>query len=104
MKNNVFTYVISFFFGAAAGAVVALLNAPQSGKRTRAQLRNEISDARYRTRKAISKAQTRTLDKIDDIQDRIQEISDEALQQTKKLELAAQQIMANPKAVLGRAR
>ena len=104
MKSNIFTYVISFFFGAAAGAVLALLNAPQSGKRTRAQLRNEISDARYLTKKAITKAQARTMDKVDEIQDRIQGISDEALQQTKRLELAFQQIAANPKAILGRAR
>jgi gas vesicle protein len=104
MKTNVFTYVFSFLFGAAAGAVVALLNAPQSGKRTRAQLRNEIADARYRTRKAINKAQAHTMDRVEDIQERVQELGDEAVQQTRKLELAFQQVAEKPKAVLGRAR
>ncbi len=102
MRNNILTIVSVFIFGAIAGASFALLNAPQSGKRTRAQIRNEISDARYRTRKAMNEAQASAIDKLDEIQDRVKEISDEAMHQTESLKMAFQQAMEKPKAILGK--
>lgn len=102
MKNNFFTYVTSFFVGAAAGAVVALLNSPQSGKKTRAQLRNGISDARARTRKVITKARTRTLKRFDDIQDLVNGVSDEAIQRAEKIKNVSRMVVAKPKAILDR--
>ena len=98
MNGNISNYVTGFFFGAATGAVVALLNAPQSGKKTRTQIRKEVTAARNRTQKAITKAQTRTMDKLDDIQDRIKEISDGAVEQTERFKLATQQVMGKPNA------
>ncbi len=38
-------YWLAFFIGASAGAAVALLCAPQSGARTRKQLRRGVADA-----------------------------------------------------------
>jgi len=104
MKSSIFTYLTSFIFGAAAGAVFALLSAPQSGKRTRAQIRNEISDVRHQTKKAINGAQAQALDKLDNIQDRVREIGDEVKEQTERLQYAWHQMAAKPKAILVRAK
>lgn len=103
-QSNIFTYVTSFIVGAAAGAVVALLNSPQSGKKTRTQLRRGISDARDRTTKVIARVQTNTMDKIDDIQSRVKEIGDEAAYQSKRLRAASKQFMEKPKTLLARTR
>ncbi len=100
MKRNIFTLVAFFFLGAITGATVALLNAPQSGKKTRLQLRNEIADARYRTNKAIRGVQERALDQFDEIQDHVKDVSNEALQHTESVKSAFQQVAAMPKAIL----
>lgn len=86
--------------GAAAGAVLALLNTPQSGRRTRAQLRHAISDARFRSRRAIDKAYERAMSKIDEAQNLIQEIGDEAIHQTERLKMISQDIAEKPKTIL----
>lgn len=39
-------FFTAFFIGAAAGAVVALIYAPQSGAKTRRQIRRTFEDAR----------------------------------------------------------
>ena len=44
---------IAFGIGAAAGAAVALLYAPQSGVKTRKQLRKSIVDAGDRLRQLV---------------------------------------------------
>jgi gas vesicle protein len=103
MKSNVFTYVTSFAFGAAAGAAFALLNAPQSGKKTRTQLRKGASDVRYRTKKAITRTRARAMDKLDDVQSVVKGIGDGAMHQAERLKMVGQQIAAKPKAILERA-
>lgn len=45
--------VFSFIAGAIAGAVAAILFAPDSGERTRAKIRRGISDATGRARRKI---------------------------------------------------
>jgi gas vesicle protein len=102
MTGKFFTYVTLFIFGAAAGATYAMLNTTQSGKKNRAQLRKEVTHVRSRTKKALSKAQARTMDKLDHIQNLIQEISDEAMHQTDRLREVSQQIAAKPREMLKR--
>lgn len=102
MSNKFFTYVTLFIVGAAAGASYALLNTPQSGKKTRAQLQKEMKGVRSRTRKAINKAQSSAMDRLDEIQDLIQEISDEAVHQTERLKAVSQQVADMPKTILER--
>jgi gas vesicle protein len=45
MVMNVVRYWAVFFLGVAAGAAVALIYAPQSGEKTRRQLKRNLDDA-----------------------------------------------------------
>ena len=102
MKSNVLTYVTSFAFGAAAGAAFALLNAPQSGKKTRAQIRKEVSVVNSRTKRAINRTRTRAMRKLDDVQTIAKEVGDGAVHQAERLRMVGQQIAAKPKEILER--
>jgi gas vesicle protein len=92
MKSNVVTYVTSFAVGAAAGTALALLNAPQSGQKTRAKLRKSVSDASTRTKKTINRVQARTMNTVEDIKNRLEVISDEIIQQVESLKKAGRRI------------
>jgi gas vesicle protein len=92
MKNNVVTYVTSFAIGAAAGTAIALLNAPQSGQKTRAKLRKSVSDARTQTKKTVTRVQTRTMNTIEDIKHRLEVIRDEIVLQVESLKKASRRI------------
>lgn len=48
MSNNTNDTVLAFFIGAVAGAVTALLLAPQSGQETRQAIRRGASDLQHR--------------------------------------------------------
>jgi gas vesicle protein len=85
MKNNFFTFVTGFCVGAATGTAIALLNAPQSGEETRAQIREGVMEARTRTEEAIADAQARTLEKVDEVKNIVKEISDETRKRSEKL-------------------
>jgi gas vesicle protein len=45
-EGGAINFVLGFLVGAATGAAVALLIAPQSGKRTRRQLKKVVATAR----------------------------------------------------------
>ncbi len=55
-KNGLLNILIGTLVGGLAGAAVMLLFAPQSGKRTRAQIQNKSIQLRDRTTKNIKKA------------------------------------------------
>jgi gas vesicle protein len=55
-RNNPIRVLISFLVGGMAGAVTMMLFAPQSGKRTRAQIQNQTIQLRDRTTTNIKKA------------------------------------------------
>lgn len=74
MKNYVLTFVTGFCIGAATGSAFALLNAPQSGRKTRAKIKRGIEDARTRTEEAITDAQESAQMRVDEIQDRANQI------------------------------
>lgn len=56
-------FVVGFFVGALAGAVTALLIAPQSGEETRAIIRDKstatVEEARLRANELIAEARTK---------------------------------------------
>jgi gas vesicle protein len=54
--NNTKNVLIGLLIGGLAGAIAMLLFAPQSGKRTRAQIQQESIQLRDRTTKKIRKA------------------------------------------------
>ena len=54
--NNTKNVLIGMLIGGLAGAVMMLLFAPQSGKRTRAQIRQNSIQLRDRTTKNVKKA------------------------------------------------
>ena len=88
MKNNFvpfIPFVVGFFVGALTGSTFTLLNAPQSGKKTRAQIREGLDEARDRTIEAISDAQTRTLEKVDEVKNLVEEIGNETKKKSEKL-------------------
>lgn len=85
MKNNIVTFVTGVFVGAAAGSAFALLNAPQSGPETRAQIRDGVVQVRTRTGEAIADAQTRTIAKIEEAKNLVSQIGTETKKKTKKL-------------------
>ncbi len=45
-NSRVFNYLVGFALGAVLGAGLAVLMAPQSGRRTRRQIMRAVSDAR----------------------------------------------------------
>lgn len=49
------SHVAAFLIGAAAGSIVALLYAPQSGDRTRRQIRNFVDDEMDQARDLVNK-------------------------------------------------
>lgn len=58
------TVFASFVVGGLTGAAVALLLAPQSGDRTRRELKNRIDDELERGRKAGVRIATKALDDV----------------------------------------
>jgi gas vesicle protein len=76
--NYLWGFLAGLLVGGLAGAGVVLLVAPQSGKKTRAQIRQKSSDLRDQTVKTVEGAVTQTRDKArqitDDIRDQAGEL------------------------------
>jgi gas vesicle protein len=81
MLNKTSLFLGGFLLGAASGAVISLLNAPQSGEETRAQIRSEIAEARGRAEEALTEAQASVMRRSEAIQDRVGEL----IQQVNKI-------------------
>jgi gas vesicle protein len=105
MKNLLNTSA-AFLLGAATGATLALLNAPQTGQKTRAQLRDGVANARTRAEEAIADAQARVMGKVEEAQTRAQdlvhEISDGAQHQVEKIKNLGHEVVEDQKARVGR--
>lgn len=66
-------YVLSFLIGAAVGGGIALLTAPQSGGRTRKQLKRMAGDVKENVEDYYDEMKDRTLDATKKVQDLYQE-------------------------------
>jgi gas vesicle protein len=76
---------IGFILGSLAGAVIALLNAPQSGEETRAQIQNEVAEARIRINEAVADAQASTFERMDVIQGQINDLIQRASKKAEQI-------------------
>ena len=68
----------AFTVGVAAGACVALLYAPQSGERTRRQIRRNVEDAGEYLRDAADNMQDRAQDYVKRSRDVVDDLVDSA--------------------------
>ena len=96
---NAKAYWFAFAIGVVAGASVALLYAPQTGIRTRRQLRNGLGDAgdyledagdylKSQAERLSQEAQAvmkRTKDHVEDAVDSVSDVANSALKQAKSL-------------------
>ena len=65
--------VLAFLLGGALGSCLALLYAPESGKRTRDRLRRMAEDAQERTEEAVRDLRDTAEDRVRDWRDRVDE-------------------------------
>jgi len=76
----VWGFLAGLLVGGLAGAGMVLLVAPQSGKKTRAQIRQKSSDLRDQTVKTVEGAMAQTRDKARQIKDDIRDQAGELQQ------------------------
>jgi gas vesicle protein len=88
MKNYLLTFVTGFCIGAATGSAFALLNAPQSGMKTRVKIMRGIEDARARTEEVLADAQESARLKLDEIQHQANQVVKNVSGQVKHLQEA----------------
>jgi len=90
LRNNTTNQVLSMFggllIGALVGAAAMLLYAPQSGEKTRDQIRQKNIEIRNMTTEAFEDAMAKTRQKASQIQGIVQK-------QTKSLEQSGQDVM-----------
>jgi gas vesicle protein len=83
--KTLLSLTIGFILGSLTGAVIALLNAPQSGEETRAQIQNEVAETRIRIGEAIADAQASTFERMDMIQGQINDLFQRASKKTEQI-------------------
>ncbi len=66
-SNNILNVVVGMLIGGLAGAVTMLLLAPQSGKDTRAQIRNKSVELRDRTDEIVEDTLAQVRSSVDKI-------------------------------------
>ena len=66
--------VLAFLMGGAVGAFLALLYAPESGKRTRERLRRFAEEAQEKTGAAVKEFREKAEDRVQEWRDRIEEV------------------------------
>lgn len=64
--------VLAFLLGGAAGAILALLYAPESGKQTRVRLRRFAEEAQEKTEKAVKDFRAKTEGSVQEWRDRVE--------------------------------
>jgi gas vesicle protein len=75
--NNTKNVLIGLLIGGLAGAIAMLLFAPQSGKRTRAQIEHKSIQLRNRTTKNVKKAVAQVRSKTNSITAEVREVAGE---------------------------
>ena len=71
-------YVVSFFLGAAVGAVAALLYAPSSGEELRSRIRSEAEDDLGRLQSELNASVSDLQKRIDNLTGEVQGYLDQA--------------------------
>jgi len=66
-------YVLSFLIGAAVGGAIALITAPQSGDRTRKQLKRKAGDVKENVEDYYDEMKDKTIEATKKVQDLYQE-------------------------------
>jgi gas vesicle protein len=80
VMNDVKNVLIGLLIGGLAGATTMLLLAPQSGKRTRAQIQQKTIQLRDRTTKSVKKAVAQVRTETNKITTDVREKADELKQ------------------------
>ena len=71
-------YIVSFFLGAAVGAVAALLYAPSSGEELRDRIRSEAEDDLTRLQSELNASVSDLQKRIDSLTNEVQGYLDQA--------------------------
>ena len=66
--------VLAFLLGGALGSCLALLYAPESGKRTRVRLRRFAEEAQEKTEDTVKELRDKTEDRVREWRDRVEEV------------------------------
>ncbi len=70
--KTIFTGITGFLIGGLAGALVALFNAPQSGVKTRALIRDKSIELKERAVDRMQDTRTQAVHLVDDLKDNVQ--------------------------------
>jgi gas vesicle protein len=92
----------AFLIGGLIGGTIALLYAPQSGKKTREFLRTEGGETADRVIRSILDAQENVLEMIEDAQGRMQSMSQDTRDRLQRLQDIARSTIAEQKDSLSR--
>lgn len=92
----------AFLIGGLIGGTIALLYAPQSGKKTREFLVNEGQQTADQVMKSIREAQASVLATIEDAQARMETMNRETRERLQKLQEIARETIGEEKEVLQR--
>lgn len=92
----------AFLIGGLIGGTIALLYAPQSGRKTREFLRTEGGETADRVIHSILDAQEHVLEMIEDAQMRVQSLSQDTRDRLQRLQVIARTTIAEQKDILTR--
>lgn len=77
--KNILTGVTGFVIGGVAGGLVALLNAPQSGLKTRALIRDKSAELKERAVDRVQDTRTQAVQLVDNLKEDVQTRSSKLL-------------------------
>ncbi len=78
MAKNNGKFALGALFGALAGFFAGVLSAPQSGKKTRGDLKDTAVDLKKKTFSAAEDAKDRAVDVVDDVKERATDVVEDA--------------------------
>jgi gas vesicle protein len=94
--------IVGFLIGGLVGAIVAMLYSPHSGEENRQIMMNQSLEFRYKDLQSIQYPQKATLNSLNDAQDRLEELNQEARTLIKKLQEIGQITIEEQRQSLGK--
>jgi gas vesicle protein len=94
--------IVGFLIGGLVGAIVAMLYSPHSGEENRQIMMNQSLELRDKALQSIQDAQKATLNSLNDAQDRLEELNQEARTLIKKLQEIGQITIEEQRQSLGK--